>query len=185
MKKLFYAYLFIFLNININIDRVHICLTPTFVGYILLLLAFRELESESSEFSKLRPAALGMAVYTGICWLLDAFGVSGSSTGWVVIRLLLSLVEMGVSLYILKCVIDGIEDIEDLRSADLGSERVRSVFMVMAVAEVVGLAMAIVPVLSIPAMLVTFIATIVLLVRLHATWKAYEDLAWRDFENRH
>ena len=185
MKKLFYAYLFIFLNININIDRIHICLTPTFVGYILLLLAFRELESESSEFPRLRPAALGMAVYTGICWLLDAFGVSGSSTGWVVIRLLLSLVEMGVSLYILKCVIDGIEDIEDLRSADLGSERVRSVFMVMAVAEIVGLAMAIVPVLSIPAMLVRFIATIVLLVRLHATWKAYEDLAWRDFENRH
>jgi len=181
MKKLFYAYLFIFLNININIDRIRICLTPAFVGYILLLLAFKELESESSEFPRLRPAALGMAIYTGICWLLDAFGVSGSSTGWTVISLVLSVIGLGVSLYILKCVIDGIEDIEDLRSADLESERLRSIFTVMAIASVVGLVMAAVPVLLIPAMLVNFVATIILLVRFHTTWRSYEDLEWRDF----
>ena len=44
MKKLFYAYLFIFLNINITINRSTICITPAFAGYILLLMAFRELE---------------------------------------------------------------------------------------------------------------------------------------------
>ena len=154
------------------------------MGYILLVLAFRELESESTEFQRLRPAAIGMAVYTGICWLLDAFGVTNGSGAMTVITLVLSLISLAVSLYILKSVIDGIEDIEILRTADLGSERLRSVFMVMAIASVVGIAMAIVPVLVNPAMLVNFVATIILLVRLHATWKAYEDLEWRDFGNR-
>ena len=180
MKKLFYAYLFIFLNINIKINSSTISITPAFVGYILLLLAFRELEGESPEFTRLQPFAMGMAVYTGICWLLDAFGVGANSTGGTIITAILGLIGLAVSLYILNYVIEGIEDIEEMRAADLGSDRLRSVFKVMAVAEIIALVMMFIPVLSIPAMIVSFVAIIILLVRLHATWKAYEDLAWKD-----
>lgn len=182
MKKLFYAYLFIFLNINITVNRSTICITPTFVGYIILLLAFRELEGESTEFTRLRPFALGMAIYTGICWLLDAFGVGSGSTGGTILIVLLGLAGLAVSLYILNYVIEGIQDAEELHSADLGSERLRSIYKVMAVAEIIALVMMVIPMLSIPAMIVSFIAIIILLVRLHATWKAYEDLEWRDLD---
>ena len=180
MKKLFYAYLFIFLNINITINKSTICITPTFVGYILLLMAFRELENESTEFTRLRPFAIGMAVYTGFCWLLDAFGIGSGSTAGTIILVLLGLVGLAVSLYILNYVIEGIQDAEELHAANLGSEKLRSVFKVLAVAEIIALVMMVIPMLSIPAMLVSFVAIIILLVRLHATWKAYEALEWRN-----
>ena len=181
MKKLFYAYLFIFININFTINNTaQLCITPTFVGYIILLLALRELASESEEFPRLRPFAMGMAVYTGICWLLDLFGVGNTSTGGTVIILILSLIGLVVSLYILHCVIEGISDMENSYGADLGVDKLRSVFKVMVVAEIVAFVMLIIPPLSLIAMIVILVATIVLLVRLHATSKAYEDLAWRN-----
>ena len=181
MKKLFYAYLFIFININLTINnRAQLCITPTFVGYIILLLALRELENESTEFPRLRPFVLGMTVYTGICWLLDLFGIGSTSTGGTVIILILSLISMVVSLYILHCVIEGISDMELSYGADLGVDKLRSVFKVMIVAEIIAFVLLIIPALSVIAMIVGVVATIVLLVRLHATYKAYEDLEWRN-----
>lgn len=185
MKKLFYAYLFIFININFTINNTaQLCITPTFVGYIILLLALRELESESEEFSRLRPFAMGMAVYTGICWLLDLFGVGNTSTGGTVIILILSLISTVISLYILHCVIEGISDMEYNYGVDLGGDKLRSVFKVMVVAEIVAFVLLIIPALSVVAMLVGVVATIVLLVRLHAASKGYEDLEWKKWQDR-
>ena len=94
--------------------------------------------------------------------------------------MLLGLVGLAVSLYILNYVIEGIQDAEELHAANLGSEKLRSVFKVLAVAEIIALVMMVISMLSIPAMLVSFVAIIILLVRLHATWKAYEALEWRN-----
>ena len=50
-------------------------LLPDWVGFILLYAACNELESESDMFQKPRPFCLGLAVYTGILWLLDLLGI--------------------------------------------------------------------------------------------------------------
>ena len=176
MRKLFYAYLFIFLNINITINTSQICLTPTFVGYIIMLGAFRELERESEEFIKLRPYATGMAVYTGICWMLDAFGFTTQGTGGIVLALVLGLIGLAVSLYILKGVIKGIEDAEEKYSSPLGSDRLRSVYNVLLIAQVLSYGLMVIPPLALVAVLISFVSTIILLVRLNATAKAYEAL---------
>ena len=98
--------------------------------------ALRELESESTEFPRLKPFASAMAVYTGICWVLDIFGIGTTSTAGTVIMLILSLISFVVGLYMLYCVIEGIADMEDSYGADLGVAGLRSVFKIMVVAEI-------------------------------------------------
>ena len=180
MRKLFFAYLFIFINIYINIGACKLGITPTFVGYIILIAALRELESESTEFPRLKPFASAMAVYTGICWVLDIFGIGTTNTAGTVIMLILSLISFVVGLYMLYCVIEGIADMEDSYGADLGVAGLRSVFKVMVVAEIAAFVLMLIPPVSLIAMIVVLVATIMLLVRLNATSKAYEDLKWRN-----
>ena len=49
-------------------------LIPDFLGYIFIRKGVQELREESPCFARLDPWTLGMAVYSGILYLLDLFG---------------------------------------------------------------------------------------------------------------
>ena len=182
MKRLLIAYLFIFIDIHITSGASRISLTPTFAGYILLLGAFKLLEGESPEFTRLRPFALGMAVYTGICWLLDAFGVTASPNGVSLPSASLSLIGTVVSLYIAKGVVEGIKDMEVRHDADLKAGRLELVWKVLAAAQIASIVMLVFPPLAAAAVIVSFISTIMFLIRLYDCKTALDSIAWRDRE---
>jgi len=72
--------LLVFLDFNINLGRSKIGLLPDFIGYIVMAGGLAELQSESESFAKVKGFAKGMAVYSGILYLLDLLGFSFSLT---------------------------------------------------------------------------------------------------------
>ena len=108
MKKLFWGVFFIYLNFNINFNGHQVNLLPDFVGYILLLLGANEFAGKSAYFGRVKPFAIGMAVYSAAVWLGALFSVSLG--GWP--DLLLPLAAMAVSLYISRLLIGGVREME-------------------------------------------------------------------------
>lgn len=78
MRNIFIGLMLVFIDFNLNIGSSQIGLIPDFAGYIVLAAGLREMAGESNMFAKAGPFASGMAVYTGIIYLMDLFGVSAS-----------------------------------------------------------------------------------------------------------
>ena len=119
MKKLFWGFFFIYLNFTLNINQYSLNMIPDFVGYILLMQGARSLEEESRFFQGIRPFATGMALYTAILWLGTLFGVS--SGDWL--SQLLNLGAMILALYISWMLIQGVQEMERSKAADLNGAR--------------------------------------------------------------
>ena len=67
LTKIAFGYLFIYLNFNINTVNI----LPSFVGYLLILLAIRDLAGEEKELLLLRPFAIILICWHGAKWLLS------------------------------------------------------------------------------------------------------------------
>ena len=65
--KIAWSYFFIYFNFNINTVNI----LPTFVGYLLILLAIRDLACEEKELLLLRPFAIILICWHGAKWLLS------------------------------------------------------------------------------------------------------------------
>ena len=95
MNKLFWGFFFIFLNFSLNFNGASLQLLPDWLGFILLYLACGELLGESEMFQKPRPFCVGLAIYTGILWLLDLLGI-GADLG--IFSWILALAALGLAI---------------------------------------------------------------------------------------
>lgn len=175
MNKLFWGFFFLFLNFSVNMDVSSLQLLPDWVGFILLYAACNELESESDMFQKPRPFCLGLAVYTGILWLLDLMGI-GANLG--IVSWILALVATCLNLYVSMLIIDALTNVEMHRNYDLCTTHLRKVWKVLAVATIAANVLLIVPVIALVCMLVACVAAIVFLVAVHGTRKAWRNMLY-------
>lgn len=173
MKSIFIGYLLIFLDFNFNLNGHVIGILPDFIGFILIAKGLQELSRESERFPKVRPWAIGMAVYTAVLYVLDLVGFN-VDIQWLM--LILSLIATSITLYISYSVILGVKDIEANRNADLNSEKLRTTYIPMAVLQVVSHLGIFIPYLAIVCSIISVILVIVFLVQLNRTKKAYEAL---------
>ena len=173
MNKLFWGFFFLFLNFSVNMDASSLQLLPDWVGFILLYAACNELESESELFQKPRPFCVGLAVYTGILWLMDLLGI-GANLG--ILSWILGLTATCLNLYVSMLIIDAITNMEMRRNYDLCSAYLRRVWKVVAVATIAANVLLIVPVVAVVCALVAAVAGIVFLVAIHKTRKAYRQM---------
>ena len=173
MNKLFWGFFFLFLNFSVNMDASSLQLLPDWVGFILLYAACNELESESELFQKPRPFCVGLAVYTGILWLMDLLGI-GANLG--ILSWILGLTATCLNLYVSMLIIDAITNMEMRRNYDLCSAYLRRVWKVVAVATIAANVLLIVPVVAVVCALVAAVAGIVFLVAIHKTRKAYQQM---------
>ncbi|MBE6918236.1 MAG: hypothetical protein E7469_00945 [Ruminococcaceae bacterium] len=173
MNKLFWGFFFLFLNFSVNMDASSLQLLPDWVGFILLYAACNELESESELFQKPRPFCVGLAVYTGILWLMDLLGI-GANLG--ILSWVLGLTATCLNLYVSMLIIDAITNMEMRRNYDLCSAYLRRVWKVVAVATIAANVLLIVPVVAVVCALVAAVAGIVFLVAIHKTRKAYQQM---------
>ena len=76
MRNIFIGFILIFLDFNLTINNSQIGLIPDFIGYIIMINGLTEMADDSRLFLKSKPYAAGMAVYTGILYFADMFGIS-------------------------------------------------------------------------------------------------------------
>lgn len=136
MKKLFWGFFFIYIDFHLDIDMVRIGLTPAFVGYLLLLGGISELMAESACFEKVRMPSIIMAVYTGILYVFDLFGLG--LTMPVVISIITELIFCVLSYYISYYIIKGVIEIEAQNACSLDAPRLMTAWTVLAVSHAIS-----------------------------------------------
>lgn len=173
MDQLFWGFFFLFLNFNLNVNGTSLGLLPDWVGYILLYLGCSALERESELFGKPRPFCVGLGIYTGVLWLMDLFGI-GANLG--ILSWILGLAATCLNLYVSMLIIDAITNVEMRRNYDLCAAHLRRVWKVLAVCTVIVHLLVIVPVLALICVLVATITSIVFLVAVNGTRKAWKNM---------
>ena len=173
MNKLFGGFFFLFLNFNLNFNGASLQLLPDWLGFLLLVAACNELECESELFQKPRPFCVGLAVYTGLLWLMDLLGISASLG---VLSWILSLASTCLNLYVTMLIVDAITNVEMRRNYDLCAAHLRKVWKVLAVCTVAAHLLLILPALAAICVLVAAISAILFLVAVHGTRKAWRNM---------
>ena len=161
MAKIFAGFLFVFLNFNLNFNNGasgSLNLLPDFVGFILLYLG-----------TQAKPWLLGLAVYSGIVWVMNLMGRTGS---WLAV--VLSLVAAVATYYATWLVIKGFDDIEKKNSVGIAADECMRIWKICAILNIVAMAFSWVPVINILLVLGMVVVTIMLLVSINKTRKLYE-----------
>ena len=171
MELIFIGLVFLFLNFSITLGSCSIGLIPDFVGYIFLLRGCAQLEDKSSRFAQIRTPAIVMAIYTGVLYGLNLFGLPANwgAVGWV-----LSLAAMAVTLWITYRIVQGVEDLESLSRRDLQSSHLKSLWTANAVLTGINYLISWVPVLSLVGFLGNAVVSILFLVAFYQSKKVYQ-----------
>ena len=172
MDDLFWGFLLVFLDINIPFGGSTVDFLPSWLGYILIVKGLDTLAEESERFAAARPWCVGMAVYTGVLWVANLFalGAELSFFTW-----LLGLAGTCVSFYITSIILDGIDRIQ-LRHGEIGAAGLRKAWQVAAIATIGAYLLSIVQAIMVICLLISAVANIVFLVRMHATRRAWNEL---------
>jgi len=174
MKKIFIGLLLVFLDFNLTLNNSQIGLIPDFIGYIVMVKGLEEMTDESPLFPKVRPFTVGMAVYTGILYALDLFGIAVSAG---LLSFLLGIVSLAVSLYISYNIVMGVRDMEDRYGTDLNGEQLKSRWMIVAVFSIAGIVALLVPTtLAIILLICVFIVYILFPVAFNRSKNLYEAM---------
>lgn len=172
MKKIFTGMLFVFLDFMLTLNTSRIELIPDFIGYILIVKGLMELSDESFWFGKVRPYAIGMAIYSGILYVFDLFGMT-NSTG--VLSWVLELFSTGISLYISYGIVMGVQNIESMQNRNLRGDELMAKWKLYAILSAIIYLLVFIPVLNILAIIAGFVIAIYFLVAFHRTTKLYEQ----------
>jgi hypothetical protein len=175
MNKLFWGFFFLFLNFSLNFNGASLQLLPDWLGFILLFAACSELENESELFSKPRPFCIGLAAYTALLWLMDLLGISANLG---ILSWILGLATTCLNLYVAMLIVDAIANVEMHRNYDLCAAHLRKVWKVLAVCTVITHFLLIVPVLALICVLVAAVTSIVFLVAVNGTCKAWRSMLY-------
>ena len=172
MAKIFAGVLFVCLNFNLNFNNGasgSLNLLPDFVGFILLYLGTQQLRQETERYHQAKPWLLGLAVYSGIVWVMNLMGRTGS---WLAV--VLSLVAAVATYYATWLVIKGFDDIEKKNSVGIAADECMRIWKICAILNIVAMAFSWVPVINILLVLGMVVVTIMLLVSINKTRKLYE-----------
>jgi hypothetical protein len=129
-----------------------------------------EMAEESPLFEKVKPYATGMAIYTGILYFFDMFGLSASLG---VLSFILTIASTFISLYISYCIIKGVKDVEGKYNASLNGDRLQSTWLIFAVFNVVAIVLMLIPPAALVCIIVSFIAAICFLVAFNNSKNLY------------
>lgn len=174
MKNIFIGFIFIFLDFHLNIGNSKIGLIPDFIGYIVMINGLVEMAGESTRFMKVKPYASGMAVYSGILYLLDLMGVSMSLGALTYIFAIISTV---ISLYISYNIVMGVIDVEGNHSIFLNGERLKSTWTFIAVLDVLSFVLLLIPPAAFICIILSFIAAICFLIAFNNSKNLYYNIA--------
>lgn len=173
MKNIFIGFLLIFLDFNLNLGNSQIGLIPDFIGYIVMINGLMEMSGESPLFLKVKPYATGMAVYTGILYLMDLLAISASLGALSVI---LGIASTIISLYISYNIVMGVKEIEEKYHTLFNGDSLKSSWTLLAVFNFVVYISLLIPALAVICIIVTFIVAICFLVAFSKSKNLYYEM---------
>ncbi len=173
MKSIFTGLLFVVLNFNLNLGNSTIELLPDFIGYIILAGGLLELAGESLLFIKVRPYSIGMAVYTGITFVLNLLGMKGSLGYLDYILGILSLIAL---FYITYNIVQGIKETERSHGAFLNGERLDSIWRWWAAITAFTYLIFLLPGAAIISIIISAVMAICFLVSINTSKNLYYDM---------
>ncbi len=171
MNNIFIGMLFVFLDFNLEFGATRVGLIPDFIGYILIVQGLTELTAGKDRFSRVRPVAIGMAVYTAVLYALDLFGML--LTTEPLLAFFLGLASTILSLYVSYGVVMGINDLEAALEQDLNARSLYTAWTVLAVLSLAVYMLSLIPVLSLVCLIAGIVVGIVFLVMLNKTKNLY------------
>ena len=172
MNQLFTGMLLIWLDLDITLGTCRIGLLPDFVGYIMLMRGLDSLREESRHFGRVRPWAMVMAVYTGVLYAMDLFGVS---VDMPVLDWCLGLVAAIVALAVQYGIVGGVQDMEAAHGWDLQSDKLRTLWLALAAMQMMSALLYWIPILSIMLVIAACIVSICFLAAFYRTKKRYQE----------
>ena len=176
MSKIFAGMIFIFINFHINVGSVRVGLIPNFIGYIFILLGLMQLEGFSPRFTKVKPLAAIMIMYSLVTYVLDLIGVSYSAG--LLLGIILGVVYMGVSLYISYNIVTAVKEIEEAEAQNLNSESLFNAWILSVLFGALTLIIFLVPLLGIFVLVVAFVFAINYLVKFYRTKNLFNEIQW-------
>lgn len=172
MNKLFLGLLFVLLDFNINFGQCSIGLVPDWLGFWFLHQGLMELSEEWDGFRNGRIAAIGLLVYSAVLYIMDLFALSAQTD---VVVWILSLVYTVVFLFLLRQIAKGICYMEDTHRWDLEGGKLESLWMALAVIDILGVALSLVPVVGAVCNLAALVVAVCYLAALNGTKKRYHE----------
>lgn len=163
--------LFVFLDFDLKFGSSKVGLIPDFIGYILIFVGLAELTAGNDRFSRARPFAAAMAVYTGILYGMDLLGIS--YTLGTLIPFLLGLASTLISLYISYNIVMGVKDLEAALEQDLNSRPLYSMWIALAIFSLAIYAIILIPGLNPLCIIAGFVVGIAFIVLFNKTKNLY------------
>ncbi len=170
MKRIFIGFIFVFLDFTITLDYSKIGLIPDFIGYIVMVNGLTEMAVESPQFAKGKPFAIGMAVYTGVLYLLDLLGVTSSTS---IISMIRSLGSTSISLYISYTIVMGVKELEGKYHTLLNGDSLKTAWTLLLVFTLLATVTVLLIVISILFIIAALIVSIYFLVCLNKSKNLY------------
>jgi hypothetical protein len=171
VNNIFYGLLFVFLDFDVTFGYSKVGFIPDFIGYILIFTGLAELTAGNDRFSRARPFAIAMAVYTAILYVMDLFAVPlylGALISFV-----LGLASTLMSLYISYNIVMGIKDLEAALGQDLNGGPLFSTWTALAILSLALYVLILIPGLNFICMIAGLVVGIVFLVLMSRTKNLY------------
>lgn len=172
LRNIFIGLLWVFLDFNLDLGTIRIGLIPDFVGYIFIIKGLEEMASQSTFFSKTKPFATGMLVFTSILYALDLFGLALVYNPMM--GLVLGLVSTAISLYITYNIVMGVSDMEKMQERNLNGFQLYNMWKVLAILNIVMYILLFIPALGLMAFIALLIVNIMFLVAFNKSKNLYE-----------
>ena len=172
MGNIFWGFFFVLLDFNLTFNNVIIGLIPTFIGFFLIFKGINQLQDSAANFRKIKPWVIVMAILFTITYVMDLLGMYDHSSGFNVAFGILCLI---ASLYIQYRIIRGIQEIEQVQDADLKSQALFSVWLIVAASSALSFLSLLFPALALIFVLVSAIASIIFLIYLYQSKNLYEN----------
>ena len=173
MKYILIGFLLIFLDFNINLTSSTLELIPDFIGDIVMVNGLTEMARENYQFIKVKPYAIGMAVYTGILYFLDFAGITGS---FGVFGYILVIATIVVSLYISYGIVMGVQEMELKYHTFLNGENLKSMWYFLAACSASAFFAMVIPTLAAVFLILGLIAAISFLVAFNKSKNLYYEI---------
>lgn len=170
MQLVFLGFLFVFLDFNLKLGAAAIGLVPDFVGYILMAKGLTELARFNQDFEKVKPLAVGMAVYTGVLYALDLMSLS---IEWAVATYFMGLASVAISLVISSQIVTGILALEAERYWNLEGQKLKSAWTYMAILQGVSAVCGWIPLVGGVGAVAAFVMGLLFLVAFYKTKERY------------
>ena len=172
MKKIFWGLLFLLVKINLG----NLCITPPWVGYLLIWCGLGEVP-ESETFRRTGKVAAVAVVFTGLEWLKNLLGVSIGDPyiGEPLVGLVMMATGLAFQLIVTYQIAEGVREIEEARGQDLKSGRLSKGWQVMAGGCIAALALLPVFPLNTVGLLATFGAEIYYAVQFYQAARIYGE----------